>query len=74
MAGIAVEIAIALDGAIVLARGILEDDADPVAGGEGGLADELDGACAAVVELDDLADLECVCHRAGFRGIIRQSS
>lgn len=52
-----VEVAFALDGAIVLALRRLELDADPVAGREGGLADEADDGGVAAY-LDEVADEE----------------
>lgn len=55
---LAVEVALPLDGAIVLARGLLELDADPVAGLEGCVAHEADAGVASVVEFDELADCE----------------
>jgi hypothetical protein len=48
----AVEVALALDAAVVLARRVLELDADPDAGGEGGLAGISDRGIATVAQLD----------------------
>ncbi len=54
MAHGAVEVALALHTAIVLAAVILELDTDPVAGREQRLANEADGAVAAIAQPDGL--------------------
>ena len=53
-----VEVSLALDGAIVLARRIVKLQSDPVPGRKVGGSDEADSSSAAVVELDGLAEGE----------------
>lgn len=55
-AHLAVEVALPLNGAIVLAAIVVELDADPVAGREVRLAHEANSGLATVGQLDDLAD------------------
>ncbi len=54
----AVEVALALDTAIVLTAVVLQLDADPVASREQGLADEADDASATIAQPDGLAGRE----------------
>lgn len=56
IAHVAVEIPLALDAAIVLARVLFEFDADPFACGEVGVTDEAYDGIAAVGQLHDLTD------------------
>jgi hypothetical protein len=54
----AVEVALALDAAIILARLLLQLDTDPFSDLEVGLAGEADDAFAAILKLDPLPRLE----------------
>ncbi len=58
MAHGAVEVALALHAAVVLAAVVLELDADPVAGGKQRLADEADDTVAAIAQPDRLSSGE----------------
>lgn len=55
-AGRAVEVSLALDSAVILARVVIELDADPVAHGEMGLADEADDSITAVAQPNVLSN------------------
>lgn len=56
MAHFAVEIPLALDAAIILARVLLKLNADPVAGSKVGAAEKAHDGIAAVGQLRDLTD------------------
>jgi hypothetical protein len=56
IAHIAIEVAFALDAAIVFAGALIELNTDPIAHGEAGLADEADCAGAAIAEPDLLPE------------------
>ena len=67
----AVKVSLAADAAIVLARLVLQLDADPLAKLEAGLASEADDTLAAIVQLDRLAGFEiwhygCLIGRASI--------
>lgn len=57
---LALEVAVAADGAVVFARELIEHDAGPLAGRELCLADELDHARLAAVDKHPLTDDEAV--------------